>query len=145
MVLSQGNFDTPNRRHNVPKDVFRYNGIVKCVVQPVESLVAAQLQGLVEVCWWHVLEEKLYGSIAVGSNRHGNAVLVLLRGGTTAWATLCSHETVHSGSGIQLFSMRRPSMTMQYVPCQSRCQRQPFDVPGAFFSIYPVATSADKA
>jgi hypothetical protein len=70
-----------------PEGRLSVHRIAECLGQPVETLVAAQLESEVEVCWWHVLDEKLYGWIAVGSNRRGKAVLVLLRGGTTSRAT----------------------------------------------------------
>jgi len=46
---------------------------------------------------------------------------------------------------LKLSSTTLFSMTMQYISCQFRCQRHPFLVPPAFFSIYSAPTCGESA
>jgi hypothetical protein len=56
-------------------------------MQPIESLIATHEHGVVEAGARDCVEETLDGAITVGTDGHRAAVLVLLSGGTTSWAT----------------------------------------------------------
>jgi hypothetical protein len=76
-------------------------------VEQVESLVAAHLQGVVEVATRNCVEEPLNGTVPIGSDGNRTSVFVLPGGGTTAWTTH-GHRSIQAAHGNELKLDEKP-------------------------------------